>query len=164
MQSMLPHRVPIVNDPPNVIDSVQIIKTVQLQTIPPTEGLNITPTLLASRLPGGTTFWSRIRIEKISVWGDNGTSETIPSTRSGDLFVIIPSDSSWDQPTIEWSDTGVFGVSRPKIAFKLGLLDRARWFGVADETVIAQVGNRVAPGNPAVTIQATVSVISPATF
>lgn len=165
MQSMMPHRVPIQNDPPSVIDSVQIMKVVQLQTSPPTEGLNLTPALIASRLPGGATFWNRIRIEKISIWGDNGSgSASAPGSGSGDLFVLVPSDSGWDQPTIEWSDSGIFGQSRPKIAFKLGLLDRARWFNVASTQVLAQVGNRVAPSNPVLTIHFTVSVMSPATF
>lgn len=159
MKSMLPHMVQAPADPPIIIDSVTVIKAVGAEITVPSEGYVLTPAQISSWIPGGQTYWSRMRIEKVNVWGSasSGTVGTVDNR----LQVQLESDSSTGQPPMEWSDSAIIGQSRPRISFKLGLLARSKWYGVADTTEIARISQTGNSGN--LTIQVTVAIVSPAT-
>jgi len=88
------------------------------------------------------------------MWGD----QTTPGDATNFLRVTLAADSSWDQPNFQVTDTGTVGNERPRVAFRLGLLDRARWFTTADTTPVCII---TGPVDTNVTIQATIEIISP---
>jgi hypothetical protein len=142
---------------PDVEPTIRITKRVQINVVLSSESgvaSLLTANLLAG-VPGGNTYWHKFRIERIDLWGDQST----PGDSTNFLRVTLAADSSWDQPNFQVTDNGTVGNERPRVAFRLGLLDRARWFTTADTTVVCLI---TGPVNTNVTIQATVELISPA--
>lgn len=148
---MQPHRVHIPADPPAVTTSVLVNKVIAFTPMPePSVPFAIDVGTIMSQISGGTTYWSRVRIEKIQIWG-------LPDSV---LEVQVPTDNGWDQPPIEWEDTGVPGQSRPRIAFKLGLLDRTRWFSPTSEQILFRA---IVTPDAGLVIHASVALMSPFT-
>jgi len=158
VSSLLPQRAPIDNDPPSREKSITVNQVFQSAfELSNTPKQDITPAFIATSFPGAA-FWSRFRIEKIAIWGRTLVSGTVLQT-SGAITVDIPADVSWNQPPMRLTDDGIEGQSRPKIAFKLGLLDRARFFTPADETIICSISGSA---NELITCQFTLQLVSPA--
>lgn len=152
-KSMQPHQVHIPDDPPPVIDSVLVNKIVPVNALTEASIPYVfdVGTIMAN-VSGGTTYWSRVRIEKIQIWG---------LAEDGPLIVQVPTDNGWDQPPIEWEDTATPGATRTKIAFKLGLLDRTRWFQPTSEQVLFSAMQSGASQSQHLTIHVSVSLMSP---
>jgi hypothetical protein len=134
-----PQRVGIVSDPPPRERSIVVNQVfTQLANVPLSGGYTVTPAVIMQSVPGAA-FWARVRIEKISIWGQNPAGTALAPNPSNSIVVNVPTDTAWNQPPMQWIDDGVEGQSRPKIAFKLGLLDRARFFTPADTTTLFSV-------------------------
>lgn len=127
-----PGKRPIANDPPVVERSIRITKRFEGTLV---MGPNaITPAKIALAIPGGSTFWTAMRIEKIDVWG----SDT-------DFLSVTVNTLSASAP-MRFVDNGVPGAKRCAIGFELGLLERAQFFGPASTTVLADVNLNSGPG------------------
>jgi hypothetical protein len=109
---------------------------------------------LMAGVPGGLTYWHRFRVERVDLWG----SDTITSESSNSLSVVLSASSSWDQPNFQVTDVGTIGNERPRVGFRLGVLDRARWFNTAATELLCLITG--SPGTE-VTVQATVELVSP---
>lgn len=116
-----------------------------------------TAAVLMAGVPGGLTYWNRVRFEKFEVWSNSSSSGT------DTLSVLVATQDDWSQPTVSFTDSGTYGARRACIAFKLGLLDRARWFSTADTTVLFTAKADTA-GAGALVVQATVELLSGALF
>lgn len=142
-----------VNPPPQpkmVEKTIKLSKRVQTSVALGAEGFSITPATLMQQVPGGAAFWSAVQVERIDVYGpDNGGFE---------LTLTVAPQSDWNQPPFSVTDFGTQGNERARCGVRLGLLDRARWFGTADTTVLATVGGA---STGSVIIQASVNLISP---
>jgi hypothetical protein len=161
VKDLAPHRVGAPAEPRPVERTIRLTKRVQVSYDSSTEGTtNITPALIMQGVPGGTSFWSSVRFEKFEIYGP----ASLNLGKEARLEVLIQSQSSYSQPPFSLADAGTSGNRRPCVAFQLGLLDRARFFGVADTTVLAVVGVQDANAYLAgdVIVQATVELISPA--
>jgi len=90
-------------------------------------------------------------IERIDVWGSASEDSTVA--------MQVVGDSSWNQPPVQWQDVGVPGQSRPRIGVRLGLLDRARWFGTADTTTLVNLST--SSNTATIVVQATIELLSP---
>jgi hypothetical protein len=111
--------------------------------------------MIAAAVPGGSTYWNSIRIQKLMFWGQDFSST---ASQSVPLTVEVTSVSGWSQPPMQYSDQGTGGQKRSTVGFKLGLLDQARYFGPADSTVVATV--KTAPTSTVV-VRASVELVSP---
>jgi hypothetical protein len=145
---------------PDVQNTVRVTKitTLYLRMEQP-NSVDLTVAKVASSIPGGTTYWARMRISKVNVWMDMGPGTTSSTTGPVPLTVTLPSSNTWSQPAISWTDSGIVGQSRACVGFKLGLLDQARWFGTAATDVICTLSSG---SNRSATVQVTVELMSPA--
>jgi hypothetical protein len=135
--------------------TIKIAKKLRITAPLVTGSLPITPALLATGVPGGTTYWNSMQVERIDVYG----SDQAGVTPLGISLTVQP-QSSYAQPPFVVTDEGTYGSERARCGVRLGLLDRARWFGVADTTVLATVDGELATGD--ITVYASVNLISPA--
>jgi hypothetical protein len=153
LRDLAPREVRSTNQPRPVEFSIKVPKRIQLNIPIGTSGnVSVSPSMLSAGVPGGLTYWSRIRVEKIEVWSD-ATAEG-----SDLLEVQVSPDTSWNQPPFAVRDSGTVGNERAHVGFKLGLLDRARWFGTADTTELCVV--RSGPDTACI-LQASIELISP---
>lgn len=121
---------------------------------------------LAQIVPGGTSFWNRIRIEKITVWLKPSVEGTASRLDQEQLQVQLPGDDTKGIPPVSYRDNGILGQSYPAIAFKPGLAQRQRWYNPASEDVIfiATSQNSSAPPssvNAEFIVAATLELVSP---
>jgi len=133
--------------------SVKVSKLIQL-TIPITESGNVSvsPSVLSAGVPGGLTYWSRMRIEKIEAYSDDVVAV------SGQMSLQVSPQSGWDQPPFAIRDAGTVGNERARLGFKMGLLDRSRWWNTADVTELCVIST--APDSTII-LQASIELISP---
>jgi hypothetical protein len=120
----------------------------------------ITPAILMTAIPGGTTFWNKVRVQAIRVWAETSISGTGGSLTTPQLRVDVSNDGV-NEPTVSWTDTGTTGQRRPGIAFSLGLREQASWFGVASTQNIFNVRVLNATATEPITVQAVVELLSP---
>jgi len=147
---------------PEVQNTVRVTKvtTFDLSMQGPDPSVPITVAKVAASIPGGTTYWTRMRVSKVSIWADGANTNT---GQSASLTVTLPSSSTWSQPAISFTDSGVYGQSRACVGFKLGLLDQARWFGTASTDVICNLSpTSPSPNFRTATVHVTVELMSPA--
>lgn len=133
--------------------SIKVPKLIQISVPLPSSGNeSINPSMLSAGVPGGLTYWNSIRIEKILVYSGDAGEE------ASRLTVVVSPQSGWNQPPFQITDAGTVGNERARLGFKLGVLDRARWFGVADTTELCVVAGIA---DSTVIIQASVELLSP---
>jgi len=153
VSSFAPERLRPPQDPPIVQNTVRVSKKIQL-FIPAESTPTVTPisaSLLATAVPGGLTYWSTMRIERIDAWGSGLDDSTIQ--------LMIVSQPGWSQPNLQLEDVGTPGQQRPRIGVRLGLLDRARWFSTADTTVLCSL--QTSSSTATIVLQATIELLSP---
>lgn len=153
VKDMAPREVQISPLPPKVQYSIEVVKVIQIVVPVPASGNeSISPSMLSAGIPGGLTYWSRIRFESFRAYAKD------VSTGSSELAITVSPQTDWNQPPFSIIDSGTAGNVRPRLGFKLGLLDRSRWFGTADTTELFVVS-----GNPDedIIIQASVVIMSP---
>jgi hypothetical protein len=150
---MAPQRASRISDPPVVTDTIQLTKRIQISFPVPDSGSSIiSPVALMAGVPGGVTFWRDCRIERIDVFSNSSSegTDTITVTAAG--------NASWGQPVSQWIDSGVYGSVRAHVGYRLGLLDRARWFNTADNTPLGAVSSDA--GASTLIVQAVVELKS----
>lgn len=153
-----PQRVEIQMDPPPLDTSIKVVKRIQIRLPYDVSTLgDCTPAILMAGVPGGLTYWNRVRFEKFSIWSNSSSSGT------DTLSVLVATQDDWSQPTVSFTDTGTYGARRAGVAFKLGLLDRARWFSTADATVLFTAKSDTGAAG-ALIVQATVELLSGSLF
>jgi len=134
---MAPQRASTIVDPPQVVDTIKLTKRIQVTIPTPTTGsIVISPALLAAGVPGGSTYWRDMRIERLDFWSTHA-----PATGSGsDTIVVTAAGNSGNGQTVaQWLDSGVPGKRRAHVGFRLGLLERARFWNTADNTPLSAV-------------------------
>lgn len=145
-----PKRISPPAEPPQIERSIKVTKRIAVIT---PEGstdttLDITPSLLSSGVPGGLTYWNNMRIENLHVWAKDGQ----------DVALTVYPQAAWSQPPLSLVDSGTTGQRRAAVGFKLGLLDRARWFGTADTLVLATIAQST---SSSFVIHATIELMAP---
>lgn len=123
-----PQRIKIRPDPPNVASTIRVRKNIHLVASVPS-AITISPSQLMAGVPGGLTYWSKVRIESFSVWAKD--TDTL-------LVTVLPSNSLRQAP-LELSDTGIPGSRRAAIAVKLGMTERMAYWSVADTFTLFDV-------------------------
>jgi len=150
---MAPMRASRMRDPLPVVETIRLTKRIQIILDTPASGSElVTPVVLMTGVPGGLTYWRNCRIERIDVFSNSAPSSV------DTLRVTCAADAAWNQTTSEWVDTGIPGQVRAHVGFRLGLLDRARWFSTADTTPLCAVSVDIGPNK--VIVQATVELQS----
>jgi hypothetical protein len=152
----VPYNIPELNPQIIVIKKFPIFVTQTGAT-----GFDLTYAKVALAVPGGNTYFNTMRVEKVQVWGaatnvGGGGSEGTP------LTVTIPAVTSWNQPAEKFVDSGTSGSTRPKIGFKLGLLQASRFMGTSDTQIICNINQ--APqlaGETRIVIHVTVELAGP---
>lgn len=156
---MAPKVITVPANPTRVTSSITVRKTVQV-SIDVEAGVTTTLTVadVTGAIPGGQTYWTRVRFDTIKVWG----ASTQAGKEGDPLILLLPVDTSWDQPPLEAEDAGVMGQRRPAVGMRLGLLESARWFGTADTTILCRVRqSNVSPSDTQLVIQANLELMSP---
>jgi hypothetical protein len=155
ISSFAPQEVRPPLDPVPVEYSIKVSKRIQLQvTVGSSGNFSVDPSMLSAGVPGGLTYWNRMRIDAVYAYGDSAGSAGDDHT----ISIQASNSTDWDQPSFNIRDTGTLGQSRPRVGFRLALLDRARWFGTAGTTELCVVN---APTDSIVTLQATIELMSP---
>jgi len=153
-----PQRVYPRSQPGSIERTIKVPKRIQGNHALVAGSFTITPATLAAMIPGGTSYWNSIQVERIDVWGSDGSTGTIGAVSA--LTLSLLPDSGFSQPPFVVTDNGTHGAERARVGVRLGLLDRARWFGVAATTPLATITGDGSP-TESVIIQASVIVISP---
>lgn len=84
---------------------------------------------MAGLAPGGTTFWNRVRVERVSVYlkPDQGT-QALSQYHLPQLQVQIPGDDTIGSPPTTFRAQGVEGNSLAMIGWRFGMAQRMRWW------------------------------------
>jgi hypothetical protein len=159
-----PRRLNAPIEPPEVQNTVRVTKTVQLflTTTSATSGTTLTVARISSAVPGGLTYWSKIRIQSLRIWA----SELTAGSGNQPTLRVDANTGGVDQPTISWTDSGTQGQRRPAIAFSPGLRFQAEWFGTAAVAGVAVLSVSDSPSAPflsgeTLVVQAVVELVSP---
>jgi hypothetical protein len=138
-----------------VTDSIRLTKKVQITV--PIDGSGIV-TLAVSALmagvPGGLTYWNSFRVERVDFWGDDDFDN---KGNESFLTIIAAQNSAWNQPQFGFSDVGTYGSRRAAVGFRLGLLDRSKYFATAATDNLCTIS---APVGSFVIVQATIELLS----
>jgi hypothetical protein len=143
---------------PDVQNTVRVNKVCGFNVASTMDPQHIRVTDIAAAVPGGTTYWSRIRIQKITVWADGQVVASSSSSVSTPLTINLLASVNWSQPAMSFTDNGTAGAERAVVGFKLGMLDQARWFGTADNVTLFTISN---PADRQITVHATVELMGP---
>jgi hypothetical protein len=147
-----PRKIRCPADPPPVQASVRVTKTVQnVFDIPSSGGFILTCAGISEGIPGGFTYWDKMRVQSVKAWLPAGAN----------IGLLCRVDATDTSPRMEWSDLGTQGAKRPGIAFELGLLDQAKWRGTATIDPICHFFPNTTADQP-LTVQVVVELLSPA--
>lgn len=126
------------------------------------------PSDLFALVPGGSTYWSRGRIEKVTVFLKPDASQAL-TTNTGriieELQVQIPGDDTGSPPTT-LRDNAIDGQTLPSISWKYGLNQRMKWLNPANTDNIFTVSLPSTQSEPAslthkIYVVVTFELISP---
>lgn len=160
VRAMAPQRTRINNDPETVEANFKVTHKFSGVFLT-TTGSGSAPTSkvfsmadLASLVPGGTSYWSRMRLEKCQIWLRPKGSEQ-PT-----LQVDV---SSPTQGMTIYRDDGVLGQSYAKIGFRLGLSERMTFRTGADDNPLFTVSTPDWDQDAVeIVLLATLELVSPA--
>jgi len=155
---MAPRRIPSRADPGPVEQTIRVSKAVEFSVpIAASTGVPVTVAMIMTAVPGGLTFWSRMRVNSIKVWGAPATVALSPPG----ISVQAMGTATGLAPTL-WVDMGTAGAQRSHVAFVPGLQEQSSWFAVAATQVLFTVRS-IPTGSPQdVLVQASVELLSPA--
>lgn len=149
---MAPNRTSRMRDPAPVVDTIRLTKRIQITLPVDEEGdVGITPAILMAGVPGGLTYWREVRIERIDIFSNAAPGEI-------DTLNLVTAGDSSVNGVAQWIDTGVPGQHRAHIGYRLGLLDRSRWFNTSATTGLGSLTASTRPGS--VIVQAVVELQS----
>lgn len=130
-------------------------------------GLDVSYARLAELIPGGLTYWSRMRVEKVSVWlkpeAARGTAGGF--LRLFELEVTIPGNTNTGSPPRSFRDNAIDGATLPMVSWRFGLAQRQRWVSPAAGENLFRVSTPGIQGTtgdnaPQVFLVATVQLVS----
>jgi len=151
--SLGPSRASRLSSPPEVQDTIRLTKKIQVRLTAFPGGTGLSPAILSAGIPGGLTYWSKMRIERLDFWSNSS------STGTDTIQVQVPPGAISGSPPASWTDTGVYGQRRAHIGFRFGLSERQFWHTTADEKSLCNVRTDVTPSTTVI-IQATVELMS----
>jgi len=157
-----PSRIAVSSDPPAVQNTVRVTKAVQFPFTVGTTPAAVTVSTISGAIPGGLTYWNRIRIQSVKIWADQVTTSTAGNVMP--ILIVTTTPVGNSEPAIQWNDQGTTGQQRPKIGFQLGLATQAQWFGVADIQQLFTVALHTPGATPiegSVRVQVNVEMLSP---
>jgi len=155
---LAPNRKSPPTQPAAVLPTIMIKKLIQLN-VPLSEDTGVATVAfgaLSAGLPGGATYWDRLRVDYVYVYGDQ---RPVSDSGANSINVTVAASGAWNQPNFQLSDVGTEGNVRPRVGFSLGLLDKARWFTPASTELLCTISG--VPGTTAL-LQASIHVVSPA--
>jgi hypothetical protein len=160
-----PHRIQCPTHPPEVQNTVRGTKTVQFLVAIPTESFGPVPVTVADLMgavPGGLTYWARVRVNLIRAWAP-AVVYSSTGQASGDSVVlrVDVANDGLDAPTMSWSDSGTGGSQRPRVAYMLGLREQSSWFGVASTQQLFRLSVNTGAASCNVIVQANLELLSP---
>lgn len=122
-----PRRIPSRADPGPVEQTIRVSKAVEFSVpVTSSSGTVVDAATIMNAVPGGLTYWSRMRLNSVKVWG---APATVGSDPPGISVQAIGNGIS-AAPTL-WVDMGTAGARRSHVAFVPGLLEQSSWFNVA---------------------------------
>jgi len=152
-----PHRIPSRVDPGPIERTIRVSKAVEFSVpVTATTGTAVNATTIMNAVPGGLTYWSRMRVNSIKVWG---APATVGSDPPG-ISVKASGVAAGLAPT-SWVDMGTAGARRSHIAFTLGLQDQSTWRAVASLQDIFTVNSVPNTDPQTVLVQASIELLSP---
>jgi len=158
-----PSRIAVSSDPPAVQNTVRVTKAVQFPFTVATTPTAVTVSTISGAIPGGLTYWNKIRFQSIKIWADlTQISATTPQFMP--ILIVTTTPVGNFEPAIQWNDQGTTGQERPKLGFQLGLATQSQWFGVADIQQLFTIAVHQPDGTPVAgtcRIQANVEILSP---
>jgi len=157
-----PSRIAVSSDPPAVQNTVRVTKAVQFPFTVGTTPAAVTVSTISGAIPGGLTYWNRIRIQSVKIWADQVTTSTAGNVMP--ILIVTTTPVGNSEPAIQWNDQGTTGQQRPKIGFQLGLATQAQWFGVADIQQLFTIALHTPGATPiegSVRVQVNVEMLSP---
>jgi len=154
---MAPRRIPLQNDPGETQSAIRLSKKVEVTaTLAGGSALGFSASNLMQGIPGGVTYWSKVRVQQVKVWAPTQVTGAAVSP------LLVVDATSPAGPDISWIDTGIVGQTRPKIGFQFGLLQQSNWLNVADDTDLFSVRiQNAGTGNHLIVIQAVLEIVSP---
>lgn len=135
-----------VAEPPPAERTIKVMKRIQVLVPAAASTVQVTPSFLSAGVPGGLTFWTSMRVDKLDIWGSD----------TDRISVEVLPISGWSQPPFVVNDSGSPGNRRCAVGLRLGLLDRARFFNTSDTTSLATVVREEGE----IIVQATIELIS----
>jgi len=154
-----PSRINVPNDPPEIQNTVRVVKSVQFTVPVATTPTAVTVSTVSGSVPGGLTYWNRIRFQSVKFWANN-----LPTTGLVPILIVTTVPQGNSEPAIQWNDTGVTGQSRSRLGYSFGLNQQSQWFGVADLQQLFTIALHTPDNSPAagtVRVQAVVELLSP---
>lgn len=137
-----------------VESSLRLRKRIQIQVPLGSTGSAPVPMgAIMAGVPGGATYWNTFRIDSVLIWG----SDILGSDADNNIKVTLSASSAWSQPNFQLLDNGTVGSERPKVGFRLGVLDRARWLNTASSELLCII---TGPADTSATLQASIELIS----
>jgi hypothetical protein len=152
-----PRRIPSRVDPGSVEQTIRVSKAVEFSVpIVASLGETVTVAMIMTAVPGGLTFWSRMRVNSIKVWGAPATVGSDPPGIS-----VQAATGTGFAPT-SWVDMGTAGARRSHVAFIPGLLEASMWSQVASTSPVFSVRSVPNADAQTVLVQASIELLSPA--
>jgi hypothetical protein len=160
-----PSRIAVSSDPPAVQNTVRVTKAVQFPLSVGATPTPVTVSNISGAIPGGLTYWNKIRIQSVKIWADQTTTTSAtPTFPFMPILIVTTTPVGNFEPAVQWNDQGTTGQERPKIGFQLGLATQSQWFGVADIQQLFTVAIHNTNGDPLpgnCRVQVNVEMLSP---
>jgi len=160
-----PSRIAVSSDPPAVQNTVRVTKAVQFPLSVGSTPTAVTVSAISGAIPGGLTYWNKIRIQSIKIWANETRSSSASDIYPRfPILIVTTTPVGNSEPAIQWNDQGTTGQERPKIGFQLGLATQSQWFGVADIQQLFTVAVHDTGGDPlsgTCRVQVNVEILSP---
>lgn len=113
---------------------------------------------LAAFVPGGASYWLRMRPEKVLLWlkpvGRDGVLE------QDTLQVQIPGTDD-GAPPMTFRDNSIDGMTLPHVGFKFGLRQRMRWINPSSPDTLFTVSVPGSTGGYKLFCVVTLGLVSP---
>lgn len=129
------------SDPPQTTNDVRVSKVIRITANAPTGSTspyNLTRAQILSKLSGGSSTWTALRVFKISVWAQNSSSTEVIGSDSTTLIVKIPGQVPAGAfqfgDNASYADNGSFGNKRPQVHVQLPMLMASQWM-VGDSAI-----------------------------
>lgn len=150
-----PRRISSRADPGPVEQTIRVSKSVEFNVpLTASDAETVEVATIMAAVPGGLTFWSRVRVNSVKVWGAPAFAHADPLGISvqatGTTAGLAPS---------AWVDMGTPGAQRAHVAFVPGLQEGSTWHPVASTQGVFTL--RSVTGAQNVLVQVSVDLLSP---